>query len=259
MNSPAHGLELWLRRLALRTSLDAADRRMVLDLPGRVERVRPNHDFVRLGERNGECCLIVEGIAGRFGQTREGLRQLTALHIPGDMADLHSAVLPQAASALSAISEVVVYRVPHAAMHGAVQRSDRLARAVWRDCTVDAAILGEWLTNNGRRNARARLAHLICEMALRFEAIGADRCAFTFDISQVHLADALSLTSVHVNRTLRELREQGLLMLQGRDVRIHDWDALAQAGDFDPHYLHLQREHPDTGERGMRAASSDFG
>ena len=248
MNDRATGLQLWLRRLTMRTRLDEADRQLVLDLPGRLERVRINHDFVRLGERISECCLIVDGIAGRFGQTREGLRQLTALHIPGDMADLHSAVLPEASSALSAISDVTIMRVPHPAVHTAIRQSTALARAVWRDCTVDTALMAEWLVNNGRRNARARLAHLICEMALRFEAIGGTRNRFVLDMSQVHLADALSLTSVHINRTLRELRESGLMSIQGRDVQIDDWNALCAAGDFDAGYLHLKQEHPDTGK-----------
>lgn len=247
MDDHAKGLQLWLRRLTMRTRLNDTDRRMVLDLPGRLERVRINHDFVRLGERMEECCLIVSGIAGRFGQTREGQRQLTALHIAGDMADLHSAVLPNSSSALSAISDVTILKVPHPAIHGAIRRSPALARGVWRDCTVDAAIMAEWLLNNGRRNARARLAHLICEMALRYEAIGGDRHRFIFDISQVNMADALSLTSVHVNRTLRELREEGLMTIQGRDVAIADWTALCAAGDFDPGYLHLTQEHPDIG------------
>ncbi len=248
MSDPQVGLTLWLRRLMRRTELDADDQRRVLALPGRVERVRTNHDFVRLNQRVDECCLIVSGIAARFGQTRNGLRQLSALHVAGDCADLHSAVLPNSGSALSAVSDVVLYRMPHPAVHEIVRGSTALARAMWRDCTVDAAIAAEWLLNNGRRDARTRLAHLICELAMRIEAVGGDRHRFTLEMSQMHFGDALGLTSVHVNRMMRELREARLLIVNGREFEICDWTALADAGDFDPYYLHLTREHPETGE-----------
>lgn len=243
-----NGLDVWLRRLERRTPLSSEDRRRVLALPGRSERIRANRDFVRLGERVSEICLIVRGIAARFGQTRDGRRQLTALHIAGDAADLHSAVLPNAGSALSALSDVVIYRIPHPAIHEAVRASPALARAMWRDCTVDASIAAEWLVNNGQRDGRTRLAHLICELAMRFAAVGANRDRFMLDLSQAHLGDALGLTSVHVNRMLRELREAGLVAGVGRHIEIPDWDRLASAADFDPRYLHLHREHPDVGK-----------
>lgn len=247
MSETRDGLDLWFRRLTRRTELDAADRQRVLELPGRTDRVRANRDFVRLGERVDAACLIVEGIAARFGQTSDGRRQLTALHIAGDAADLHSAVLPNSGSALAALSDVTLYRIPHAAIHEAVRASPALARAMWRDCTVDAAIAAEWLLNNGQRDARTRLAHLLCELALRFEAVGGARDHFTLDMSQMHLGDALGLTSVHVNRMLRELREAGLLAISGRQIDILDWGGLAKVADFDAHYLHLSREHPDIG------------
>ena len=249
MNDPQVGLTLWLRRLSQRTELSADDQRRVLSLPGRIERIRTNHDFVRLGQRVEESCLVVSGIAARFGQARDGQRQLTALHIAGDCADLHSAVLPNSGSALSAVSDIVIYRMPHPAIHEIVRASPALARAMWRDCTVDASIAAEWLLNNGRRDARSRLAHLICELAMRMEAVGAGtRHKFTLEMSQMHLGDALGLTSVHVNRMMRELREAGLLVVTGRDFEVLDWTKLADTGDFDPRYLHLSQEHPDTGE-----------
>lgn len=241
------GLGLWLQRLRLRTNLSAADEAIVMSLPGRLDRIRINHDFVRLGERIESACLIVDGTAARFGQTKEGARQLSAIHVPGDMADLHSAVLPHAASALSALSNVVVYRVPHAALHEAVRASPALARAFWRDCVVDAAIAVEWLLNNGRREARARVAHLICELALRYADVGQQRDRFTLGMTQMHLADACSLTAVHVNRMLGELRRLGVVSITGQNVEIKDFGRLATIGDFDEGYLHRQKEHPDIG------------
>src|SRR3569833_3019056 len=106
----ARALALWLDRLTLRSVLTAEERQALLSLPGELVSVAANRDFVRLGERVDRACLIVSGLAGRCGQTRNGERLITALHIPGDMADLHSLPLPNSTAALNALTETVIFR-----------------------------------------------------------------------------------------------------------------------------------------------------
>lgn len=240
-------LARWLRRLMLRSELSERDAELVLSLPGTFRSTAAGRDFVRLGERVAASCIISRGLAARFGQNRDGLRQLTAVHLPGDAADLHSAVLPESESALTALSDVTIYQVPHEAVHQAAQASPALARAFWRDCTVDASIAGEWLLSLGRRDASSRLAHLFCEMALRSGVAGAGQDRFELPMTQEQLGDALGLTAVHVNRMLRLLREAGIAAKVGTTVEILDWARLAEVGDFDDAYLHLRRERPATG------------
>lgn len=247
MDQPRAITEVWLQRLFRRTDLSSGDMATIRELPGRIDHIEANRDFVKLGERVTAACLVVDGLAARFGQTVEGERQLTALHIPGDCADLHSAVLPNPECALSAVTDSTIYRIPHEYLHRAAQSSPAIARAFWRDCTVDASIAGEWMLNNGRRDARARLAHLICELAVRYANCGADRDRFALPMTQIHMGDALSLTPVHVNRMLRRLREDGLVTIRAGVVEIADWNGLARAGEFSDRYLHLTRENPDTG------------
>jgi CRP-like cAMP-binding protein len=113
-----------------------------------------------------------------------------------------------------------------------------IAEAFWRDCVVDASILSQWVVNVGRRDARMRLAHLLCEVAVRMEQAGlGNRAAFELNVTQTQLADALGLTSVHVNRVLQALRREGLIATRSREVRILDWDRLAALGEFDGVYL----------------------
>src|SRR5690606_12537901 len=112
-----------------------------LALPVRLEQIPAQHDFVRLGECLTHSCLIVQGLAGRFGQSREGNRQLTALHIPGDMADLHSAVVPEATSALQALTATTIARIPHAAIRSISAQYPAIAEAFWRECVIDGAAL----------------------------------------------------------------------------------------------------------------------
>ena len=238
------GLSLWLDRLLLRSPLSEEECGQLLALPGTVERIRANRDFVRLGEEVTTCCLILSGMAGRFGQARNGERLTTAIHIAGDMADLHSAVLPTAASALQSLGEALIYRVPHAAIMDVSERYPALAQAFWRDCTVDSAVLSQWALTNARQPAMERIAHLFAELGTRFD-VGKKRdgADFEFPLTQVQLGDATNLTAVHVNRMLRMLRETGVADVRSRRVRILDWAKLCSVADFDDTYLHLHRPH----------------
>lgn len=238
------GLSLWLDRLSLRSPLAEAERAAVLSLPGATESVRGNREFVRLGEKVDHSCLILSGMAGRFGQARSGERLTTAIHIPGDMADLHSAVLPTAASALQSIGETVIYRVPHRAIMDVAECFPALAQAFWRDCTVDAAVLSQWSLTNARQPAIGRIGHLIAELGVRFGIGDArDGTDFEFPLSQMQLGDATNLTSIHVNRMLRQLREANVAVIKDKRVHILDWKQLCTIGEFDPTYLHLHRAH----------------
>jgi CRP-like cAMP-binding protein len=111
---------------------------------------------------------------------------------------------------------------------------------------VDASIFREWTLNVGRRDARTRTAHLLCEFAMRLEVAGlGEQFDYELPMTQDQLADALGLTPVHVNRTLKALEAEGLIERTRRSVRIVNWKALANVGDFDPNYLHLETELVD--------------
>lgn len=235
-----HNLRPYLDRLASRSVLTEEERQAVLDLPSHAEQVRANRDFVPLGERVDHACLVVAGIVGRFDQSSDGLRQITAMHIPGDMCDLHSVVQPFSSSALQALSIATILRVPHSAIRAATARYPALAEAFWRDCMVDSAILSEWVVNVGRRDAKTRIAHLLCELAVRLHASGgADDFVFDLPLTQMQLSEATAMTAVHVNRTLQSLKADGLLEWHQRVIRIPRWKELKQRAEFDSAYLHL--------------------
>lgn len=232
-------LQQFLDRLTRRSVLTEEARQAILDLPTRAEQVRAHEDFVSLGEKVDHTCLVVAGLVGRYGQNAEGDRQITAIHVPGDMADLHSVVQPWPSSALQALSVATILRVPHVALRTVAWRYPSIAEALWRDCMVDAAILSQWVVNVGCRDAKGRIAHLMCEMAVRIVGPPAvDALEFDFAVTQGQLADATGLTPVHVNRTLQMFRGRGIVeWSRGNVVRIPQWDVLAAIGEFDPDYL----------------------
>lgn len=235
---PKQDLQPFLERLTRRSRLNESEQKAVLGLPTHAAQVSTNRDFVLLGERVDHACVVVEGVVGRFGQTSEGARQITAFFVAGDAPDLHSVVLPKDSSALQALSTATILRIPHTALRAVAARYPAVAEAFWRDCSVDAGIAAQWVVNVGRRDARTRMAHLLCEMAVR-SGIKSRRgeVTYAFPVTQTHLADATGLTPVHVNRTLKALAAEELVIVSGRKVRILDWEKLADAGEFDARYL----------------------
>ena len=231
-------LQRFLDRLTGRSLLSEEEQQAILSLPAYATQVQANRDFVGVDQITDHVSLVVSGVVGRFGQNSEGARQITALHIAGDMADLHSVVQPRTISALQALSTATILRIPHRALRASAARYPAVAEALWRDCMVDAAILSQWVVNVGHRNARTRIAHLLCETAVRSRGEGQSEAAeFEFPLTQAHLADATGLTSVHVNRTLKAMRETGVVTVSNKMVRIFDWPELARLGDFDATYL----------------------
>lgn len=236
-------LQRFLDRLTSRSVLSDEEQEAILGLPGLAAQAETHRDIVHLGEVVDHACLLVEGLVGRFGQNTNGERQITAIYISGDMPDLHSVVSPRATSALQALATTTILRIPHGALRSAAARYPAIAEAFWRECTVDAAILSQWVVNVGCRDAKARISHLLCELAVRYKAdVRSGEATFLLPLTQEHLGDATGLTSVHVNRTLKVLRERGVASLRGRSVHIHDWDALVQMGEFDGTYLQADME-----------------
>lgn len=239
-------LQPFVDKLISRSSLGRAEQLAILALPGSPAQVETNRDFVRLGERVNHSSFVVAGLVGRFGQSRNGSRQITAVHIPSDMIDLHSVVAPDACSALQALSVSTILRVPHSALRDIARRFPAIAEAFWRECVVDASVLAEWVVNVGRRDAKSRIAHLLCEVACRVVGSG-EKAGFTvpFPATQNHIADMTGLTPVHVNRSLRALLSEEVVAVHKRNIRILDWNRLCEVGDFDGAYLKLTKVASD--------------
>ncbi len=225
------------------TRLSEADKDALKGLIRRVRLFEAGTDIIREGERPEHVNLFLAGWAYRYKQLEDGRRQIVAFFVPGDLCDLHVFVLREMDHAIGAITPVRLAQVPREMLIGLMDRHPRVTRALWWETLVDAAIQREWTFNLGRRTALERLAHLLCELFIRLRATGltdGDSCAFP--VTQVELADATGLTNVHVNRTLREMRTSGLIVLKGRQLTIPHLAALQKAALFNPNYLHLDHE-----------------
>lgn len=245
MPSNHAALARFLDRLLSRSPLSNEERNAILGLTSHANQVHANHDVVSPGQTVEHACLVAHGLVARYEQMKDGQRQLTAFHIPGDMCDLHSVPCPTTEWGLLALSTTTVVNVPHNELRALSARYPNLALAFWRDTTADASILAKWVGNLGQRDARQRLAHVICETGLRLEQAGlGSRDAFWFGVTQDNLADALGLTAVHVNRTLQSMRAEKLIRTDSRMIYIDDWKRICDVAGFDPSYLLLEHRKP---------------
>ena len=200
-------------------------------------------DVVRAGDQAKRCAVILEGLAFSYKLTGDGKRQILCFHLAGDMPDLQSLRFSKTDTGVATVSGCRVGYVPYAALRDLCSRHPSLADVLWRETLVQAAIVREWLLNVGQRDALAGLAHLICEMVVRQQAVGlTSNHSCSFPLTQTSLADALGLSTVHVNRTVQTLRADKLIVWQRQHLTVLDWERLRVVADFDPAYLHFGPE-----------------
>lgn len=235
----ANGLHWLVRRLEGIADLTEDDKQLLLGLPTHVRGFEADQDIVREGDRPAECAMVIEGFVCRYKVVADGRRQIMSFHTTGDIPDLHSLHLPTLDDSICALVPTKMAFIPHQAIESLVRQSPTITGALWRLTLIDASIFREWMLGLGRRSAYQRVAHLLCETALRFKQVGlGGERGYTFPITQAELGDALGISTVHANRVVQELRRNELIIWQGSTLTILDWDGLQLAADFDPAYLH---------------------
>jgi CRP-like cAMP-binding protein len=239
-------LEPMVRKLEYRANFSAADRVALLGLPHVVKNLEPHHYVVRERDKATHCCLMLSGFSVRHKIVAGGLRQIIAIHMKGEMVDLQNSLLGVADHSVQMLTAGKVAMIPREEILRIAFERPEVGRAMWLDTLVDASIFREWIANVGRRDARTRLAHLLCEFGMRLKHAGlGEETGYTLPMTQEQLGDATGLTSVHVNRTLKALEAEGLIeRLSPRAITIGDWKKLAGTGDFDSGYLHMREGDP---------------
>ncbi len=231
-------IELLIRKLEQFGTLSSEERRVLEDLPINARPVEADQDLAREGQASSHCILLLSGMVCRYRLLQNGQRQIMSFHFPGDILDLTSLLLGKMDHNIGTLTPVEVTPIAHATLLDWTERHPRLGRLLWRDTLVDAAMFREWVVNVGRRSALARTAHLLCEIITRLSSVGLTH-DHTCDlpITSAEIADATSLSMVHVNRVLQDLRTKNLVELRGKTLLMLDWAGLQQAGGFDPAYL----------------------
>jgi CRP-like cAMP-binding protein len=232
----------FIDRLRSIVGLTADDLENLVKLPISTRSLSDGEYIVREGDKAERCTFVIDGFVSRQKLVGDKA-QILAIYIPGDMPDLHSLVLPMMDHDMVCIGPVRVAHASHATVKNMLVGSPTLTYAFWRETLVDAAMYREAVARLGARDAVAKIAHLICELAARLEAVGllVDN-RFSTSLTQGHLAEACGLSNVHVSRSMLELKNRGLLVRDGRSFVLINRRALEALAEFEPSYLHQTPE-----------------
>ena len=218
-----------------------ADREAILALPHTLKTLEPQSYTIREGDMPTACAVLLSGFAYRHKLTGDGSRQIVSLHIPGEALDFQHLFLDVADHNVQTLTRAELAIIPRAPLQELARSRGGIGHAILVSLLVEASIFREWTLNVGRREAPVRLAHLLCELAIRLEAQGlVATYGYEIPMTQEQRADALGLTPVHVNRTLKALESQGLISRDKRRVSFPDWERMREMADFNQRYLHLE-------------------
>ena len=245
-NTNQSTLEPLVEKLAYRSDLDSEDRAAILDLPFTLRTMERSQFIVRERELATHSCVMLSGYSIRSKLVATGERQIVAIHMKGEVVDLQNSLLRVADHSVQMLTPGEVAMIPREEVVRLTLARPRIGHAMWIDTLVDGSIFREWIANLGRRDARTRIAHLLCEFAVRLRVAGlGEDTQYELPMTQEQLADTTGLTPVHINRTLKGLEREGLIeRANPRAIYIGDWRKLAKVGDFDSNYLHLRDDDP---------------
>lgn len=225
--------------------LDANERLLLETSIDEVRTVDARRIVIRSRTRLQESTLLVEGFMSRYIDDRNGMRQLVAIHVPGDFVDLHAYPLQTLDHDVATMTSATIAIVRHEALDAIIHEQPQMSRKLWFSTLIDAAIHRAWLFRLGRLDAVGRIAHFLCETNARLFSAGlSDGRRFALPLTQTDLAEICGLTNVHVNRVMRQLREAKVCVFRSSLVEILDIEQLVKLGQFDPDYLYLEDPDP---------------
>ena len=233
MNEGDRAPALW-RHLYSLTSANAASSSSV-PTERNIRRAEAHATIVGEGQAPGSAILITDGWAISCKSSREGGYQIVRILVPGDLC--MSGLYRKFDHSIEALTKTRYFEITFQDLEGAIAHDSSLAIEIIKAEAQASAIQRQWILNIGQKDAASSISHLLCETFYRLQTRGltvGNTCPFP--LSQEHLAWATGLTSVHVNRTLQELRRQGLLELHQKQLTILDRARLGELADFDPGY-----------------------
>lgn len=226
------------RKLSAFVALSGDDLDMLARFHRRRRSFEAGHELIHEGQKNQSAFILAKGWACSFKMLPGGERQIVDFQVPGDFLGLRSVLFRTTDHSVEAVTHIEASEVLASDILEGFASAPRLATAVLWAASRDEAMVVEHLVNLGRRSAEVRMAHFLLELGARLKLVGVgDKTGFECPLTQYHLADALGLSAVHVNRVLRHLRERGLITFQKGRISFDDFKGLTELADFDPDYL----------------------
>lgn len=238
---------VFLARLRHLTPLGEQELALIAHSCSPARQVGAKSDIIREGERPERLHVLLDGWACRLKLLPDGRRQIAGLVLPGDVCNLDSLYAQRSDYGVATLTACTIVSIDRAVLRDLATQSAAISEAIGLLLVIENALLIERNASLGRRSAREHLAHFLCELLLRLTHVGQARDnGYTLPITQEDISDVLGLTSVHVNRVLQGLRNEGLIQQRGHDLVIREWCALREMADFQTSYLHLENGEEST-------------
>ena len=227
-----------IRKLSAFVALSHVELAMLERLHQRQRSFVAGSDLVYQGQSEQAAYILAEGWVCSYKVQRDGSRQIVDFQVPGDFLGLRSILLRTSDHSFEPVVDIQATEVFKDDLLELFAKTPRLAMAIFWAASRDEAMVVEHLVGIGRRDADARIAHFLLELGSRLTLVGlGSREEYGCPLTQYHLADALGLSPIHVNRVLKQLREAGLITFRHGQVTIHDHSRLVDLAEFDPAYL----------------------
>ena len=226
------------RKLSAFVALSEAELAVLERLQQRRRTFAAGRDMVHQGQSDQAAYILSSGWVCSYKIQPDGTRQIVDVQVPGDFIGLRSVLLRTSDHSFEPIVPIEAAEVLKSDLLAAFAQTPRLATAILWAASRDEAMVVEHLVGIGRRDADARMAHFLLELASRLALVGiGSKEGYDCPLTQYHLADALGLSAIHVNRVLRQLRESGVVTFRDGHVTFHDYAGLVELAKFDPAYL----------------------
>lgn len=227
-----------IAQIGRHVELSDRDRQALKGLPFTIRSIDAGRYVVREGDPVHEHVVLLSGYTQRHKLARSGGRQIVAIQIPGEAISCSGLLFDRSGHSTQALTPVSAAVISRDLFRELVLSRRAIGEAILRMTLIEASIADEWLLNMGRRPAKARLAHLLCELATRLDAAGlTNGSCYDVPLTQEQLGDALGLTAVHVNRMLRQLENDGLILRDGRRMQFPERHKLTREAEFSADYL----------------------
>lgn len=222
------------RKLSAYVDLSPGDLSELEAVYNRRRKFPAGQDLIHQGQNNQSAFILVQGWVCSYVILTNGARQIVAFHVPGDLLGLRSALFCGSDHSVEPITDIEACEVLVSDLMDAFSKTPKLAAAVLWASSRDVAMLVGNLVGMGRRTAAERTAHCLLELGARLHEVGlGEKQGYACPLTQYHLADALGLSAVHVNRVLRDMRDAGMMTFHKGQVSFDDFDRLVAFADFD--------------------------
>jgi CRP-like cAMP-binding protein len=226
------------RKLGAFVALSETELAVLEELNKRRRTFVAGRDLVEQGQTEQSSYVLSSGWACSYKLLEDGQRQIVDFQIPGDFLGLRSLLMHVSDHSVEPINDIEVTEVLRNDLLGVFTQTPRLATAILLAASRDEAMVVEHLVNIGRRSAAERTANFLLELGARLALVGmGSKAGFECPLSQYLMADALGLSAVHVNRVLRQLREDGLVTFRDGFVSFDNYERLTEFAEFDLTYM----------------------